>query len=91
MTYPAEPKAATMPHSINHPWQRNLSKSASGKPGVVHTGRFFCGHQHVPQDVDVGIGRDNPPRRAALPLPAPEQTTEPTRPRWVLVLGLRGI
>jgi hypothetical protein len=24
-----------MPHWINQPWQRNLSKSASGKPGAV--------------------------------------------------------
>jgi DNA replication protein DnaC len=26
-----------MPHWINQPWQRNLSKTASGKPGAVHT------------------------------------------------------
>jgi DNA replication protein DnaC len=25
-----------MPHWINQPWQRSLSKSASGKPGAVH-------------------------------------------------------
>jgi hypothetical protein len=25
-----------MPHWIIQPWQRNLSKSASGKPGAVH-------------------------------------------------------
>jgi hypothetical protein len=24
-----------MPHWINQPWQRNLSKTASGKPGAV--------------------------------------------------------
>jgi hypothetical protein len=27
-----------MPHWINQPWQRNLSKSASGKPGAVQSG-----------------------------------------------------
>jgi hypothetical protein len=26
-----------MPHWNNQPWQRNLSKTASGKPGAVHT------------------------------------------------------
>jgi hypothetical protein len=25
-----------MPHWIIQPWQRNLSKTASGKPGAVH-------------------------------------------------------
>ena len=25
-----------MPHWNNQPWQRNLSKIASGKPGAVH-------------------------------------------------------
>jgi hypothetical protein len=25
-----------MPHWINQPWQRNLSKTASNKPGAVH-------------------------------------------------------
>jgi hypothetical protein len=27
-----------MPHWNNQPWQRNLSKSASGKPGAVQGG-----------------------------------------------------
>jgi hypothetical protein len=26
-----------MPHWNNQPWQRNLSKIASGKPGAVHS------------------------------------------------------
>jgi hypothetical protein len=26
-----------MPHWINQPWQRNLSKTASGKPGAVQS------------------------------------------------------
>ena len=28
-----------MPHWIIQPWQRSLSKTASGKPGAVHTAR----------------------------------------------------
>jgi hypothetical protein len=27
-----------MPHWINPPWRRNLSKTASGKPGAVQSG-----------------------------------------------------
>jgi len=29
-----------MPHWINQPWQRNLRKTASGKPGAVQTTNF---------------------------------------------------
>ena len=30
-----------MPHWNNQPWQRNLSKTASGKPGAVHHDLIF--------------------------------------------------
>ena len=34
---PRKPKNDTMPHWNNQPWQRNLSKTASGKPGAVQS------------------------------------------------------
>jgi hypothetical protein len=34
-----------MPHWINQPWQRNLSKTASGKPGAVHAHCNDLSHQ----------------------------------------------
>jgi hypothetical protein len=37
-----------MPHWNNQPWQRNLSKIASGKPGAVHL---------TPADVYFGRGQ----------------------------------
>jgi hypothetical protein len=42
-----------MPHWINQPWQRNLSKTASGKPGAVH--RILLENYYLPGALEAEI------------------------------------